>query len=144
MRKIKSLIVLLFLGTSGAMAQSAAVQKVAKSVFTLTTFNKEGNIKGTCQGVFINEDGTAISAFQPFVGADSAVIVDATGRSHKVDYIMGADENYDVVKFKVKMNGIKSSPLSSKESTEGSQAWIVPYSVTSPNSILQLYFWFNT
>ena len=133
MRKIKSLIVLLFLGTSGAMAQSAAVQKVAKSVFTLTTFNKEGNIKGTCQGVFINEDGTAISAFQPFVGADSAVIVDATGRSHKVDYIMGADENYDVVKFKVKMNGIKSSPLSSKESTEGSQAWIVPYSVTSPN-----------
>jgi hypothetical protein len=133
MRKIKSLIILLFLGTSGAMAQSAAVQKATKSVFTLTTFNKEGHIKGTCQGIFITEDGTAISAFQPFIGADSAVIVDATGRSHKVDYIMGVDENYDVVKFKIKMNGIKPSPLSSKESAEGTQAWIVPYSVINPN-----------
>ena len=92
----------LMLGASSLFAQPAPVQKLAKSVFTLTTFNKDGDIIASTQGVFIDNKGTAISTFKPFIGATKASIVDASGRSMPVDAIMGADELYDVAKFRVK------------------------------------------
>ena len=92
------------LGASSVFAQPGSVQKVAKSVFTLTTFNKDGAIISSTQGVFIDNKGTAISTFKPFVGATKASVVDATGKSYEVDAIMGADELYDVAKFRIKAN----------------------------------------
>ena len=92
------------LGASSVLAQPGSVQKVAKSVFTLTTFNKDGAIISSTQGVFIDNKGTAISTFKPFVGATKASVVDATGKSYEVDAIMGADELYDVAKFRIKAN----------------------------------------
>ena len=83
------------------MAQPGPVQKVSKSVFTLTTFNKDGGIIASTQGVFIDNKGTAISTFKPFVGATKASIVDASGKSMNVDAILGADELYDVAKFRI-------------------------------------------
>ena len=80
------------IGVSSILAQPSPVQKVAKSVFTLTTFNKEGGIIAATQGVFIDNKGTAISTFKPFIGAVKATVVDATGKSMEVDAIMGADE----------------------------------------------------
>ena len=64
----------LMLGASSLFAQPGAVQKSAKSVFTLTTFNKDGNIISSTQGVFIDNKGTAISTFKPFIGAVKASI----------------------------------------------------------------------
>ena len=48
-------------GASSLLAQPGSVQKVAKSVFSLTTFNKDGGIIASTQGVFIDNKGTAIS-----------------------------------------------------------------------------------
>ena len=53
----------LMLGASSLFAQPGSVQKAAKSVFTLTTFNKDGNIISSTQGVFIDNKGTAIGTF---------------------------------------------------------------------------------
>ena len=91
----------LMLGASSLFAQPGSVQKAAKSVFTLTTFNKDGNIISSTQGVFIDNKGTAIGTFKPFIGAVKATIVDASGKSMDVDAILGADELYDVAKFRV-------------------------------------------
>ena len=41
-------------GASSLLAQPGSVQKVAKSVFSLTTFNKDGDIIASTQGVFID------------------------------------------------------------------------------------------
>ncbi len=82
----------LMLGASSLLAQPGSVQKAAKSVFTLTTFNKDGNIISSTQGVFIDNKGTAIGTFKPFIGAVKATIVDASGKSMDVDAILGADE----------------------------------------------------
>ena len=104
---------------------------MAKSVFTLTTFNKEGNIIASTQGVFIDNKGTAISTFKPFVGATKATIVDANGKSTDVDAIMGADELYDVAKFRVHTTST-AAVLANKATAAGSKVWLVPYSIEKP------------
>ena len=65
----------LVLCASSLMAQPGPVQKVSKSVFTLTTFNKDGGIIASTQGVFIDNKGTAISTFKPFVGATNTRVM---------------------------------------------------------------------
>ena len=121
----------LMVGVSSLLAQPGPVQKVAKSVFTLTTFDKSGNIIAATQGVFIDNKGTAISTFKPFVGAVKATVVDASGKSMEVDAIMGADELYDMAKFRVLAN-TTAAPIANKEEVAGSKVWLVPYSIKKP------------
>ena len=121
----------LMLCASSLFAQPGSVQKVAKSVFTLTTFNKDGGIIASTQGVFIDNKGTAISSFKPFIGATKASIVDASGKSMAVDAILGADELYDVAKFRV-TGSTTAAPLAQKASAAGSKVWLVPYSIKKP------------
>lgn len=121
----------MILGVSSLMAQPSAVVKAAKSVFTLTTFNKDGGIISSTQGVFIDSKGTCIATFKPFIGAVKATVVDATGKSMDVDAIMGADELYDVAKFRV---GGSTTPASiaASATAAGSKVWLVPYSIKKP------------
>ncbi len=121
----------LMVGASSIFAQPGPVQKVAKSVFTLTTFNKDGDIIASTQGVFIDNKGTAISTFKPFIGATKATVVDASGKSMTVDAIMGADELYDVAKFRVE-GSTTGATLANNGSTAGSKVWLIPYSIKKP------------
>lgn len=128
MKRISIIIMTLVLCASSLMAQPGPVQKVSKSVFTLTTFNKDGGIIASTQGVFIDNKGTAISTFKPFVGASKASIVDASGKSMNVDAILGADELYDVAKFRI-IGATTAAPIASKASVAGEKVWLVPYSI---------------
>ena len=128
MKRISIIIMTLVLCASSLMAQPGPVQKVCKSVFTLTTFNKDGGIIASTQGVFIDNKGTAISTFKPFVGATKASIVDASGKSMNVDAILGADELYDVAKFRI-IGATTAAPIASKASVAGEKVWLVPYSI---------------
>lgn len=128
MKRISIIIMTLVLCASSLMAQPGPVQKVSKSVFTLTTFNKDGGIIASTQGVFIDNKGTAISTFKPFVGATKASIVDASGKSMNVDAILGADELYDVAKFRI-IGATTAAPIANKASVAGEKVWLVPYSI---------------
>lgn len=121
----------LMLGASTLFAQPGSVQKVAKSVFTLTTFNKDGGIIASTQGVFIDNKGTAISTFKPFIGATKATVVDASGKSMDVESIMGADELYNVAKFKVAAS-TPTATIATAPSTQGEKVWLIPYSIKKP------------
>ena len=108
--------------------QSKQVKKAAASIFSLTTFKTDGTLLASTNGVFINDNGEAISAFYPFVGADSAVVIDTNGNALPVDVIIGANELYDVCKFKV--NG-KTTPIkiASTPSMTGEKVWMLGYSI---------------
>ena len=54
MKRLYIIIAAMIISISGIMAQPGPVQKMAKSVFTLTTFNKDGQIIASTQGVFID------------------------------------------------------------------------------------------
>ena len=79
MRIITTLLILLATQLQ-MVAQPAAVKNAAKSVFTLTAFNKDGDITGSSHGIFVDNDGTAISDWSVFDGAHHAVVIDANGK----------------------------------------------------------------
>lgn len=108
--------------------QSKQVKKAAASIFSLTTFKTDGTLLASTNGVFISDNGEAISAFYPFVGADSAVVIDTNGNALPVDVIIGANELYDVCKFKV--NG-KTTPIkiANTPSMDGEKVWMLGYSI---------------
>ena len=84
-----------------SVAQPSAVLKTSKSVFTLTTFSKDGSILASSHGVFVGNNGEAIALWTPFKEADKAVVIDANGRKMDVETINGANELYDICKIKV-------------------------------------------
>lgn len=113
--------------------QSKQVKKAAASIFSLTTFKTDGTLLASTNGVFISDKGEAISAFYPFVGADSAVVIDTNGNALPVDVIIGANELYDVCKFKV--NG-KTTPIkiASTPSNDGEKVWMLGYSIKNQDA----------
>ena len=109
-----------------AMAQPGWVKKATKSVFTLKTFAEDGSLIGSSNGFFTSANGDAVSNFTPFKGAARAVVIDAAGKEMPVVSIVGVNDMYDVVKFRV--SG-KTQPLaiSTGATTVGSQVWLLPY-----------------
>ena len=77
------------------------VNKARKAVFSVITYDGNDKILNTGNGFFIDETGTAVSDYSLFKGAERAVIVTTDGKEYPVKYIMGANDIYDVVKFKV-------------------------------------------
>lgn len=112
--------------TLPALAQDW-VKKSAKSVFTVKTFNASNDLLGSANGFFVGEQGEAVSSYAPFRGASSAVVIDAQGKELPVECMLGANETYDVVKFRVVTK--KSAPLvlAGQPATEGTSVWLLPY-----------------
>ena len=109
-----------------AMAQPSWVKKATKSVFTLKTFAEDGSLIGSSNGFFTSDKGDAVSNYTPFKGASRAVVIDASGKELPVVSIVGVNDMYDVVKFRV--SG-KTQPLaiSSARTPVSSQVWLLPY-----------------
>ena len=105
-----------FLLTLSVKSQPAAVRKTVKSVFTLTTFNKDGSLHASGHGIFVSADGQAVSTWTPFVGADHAVVIDADGKQYTVETIIGANELYDVCKFTINARTLPATLASSPAS----------------------------
>lgn len=108
-------------------AQSWA-DKAAKSVFTVKTFAADGTMIASSNGFFVGNDGEAVSNFAPFVNAARAIIIDAQGNEQPVEEILGANETYDVIKFRVAARKTQPLPIATT-ATNGSQVWLLPYSV---------------
>lgn len=109
-----------------AIAQPSWVKKATKSVFTLKTFAEDGSLIGSSNGFFTSTNGDAVSNYTPFKGASRAVVIDSSGKELPVTSIVGVNDMYDVVKFRV--NG-KTQPLiiSSTTTPVSSQVWLLPY-----------------
>ncbi len=122
MRKLLSLIAISFASLL-ACAQPAAVKNVGKSVFTLTTYKADGSLLATSHGVFVGKDGEAISSMKPFDGAAKAVATDSKGNKLNVVRILGANEIYDVIKFRVDGKTIPATLATQKEEA-GADVWV--------------------
>lgn len=124
--KKKILLILLGVMPLVAMAQPSWVKKATKSVFTLKTFAEDGSLIGSSNGFFTSDKGDAVSNYTPFKGASRAVVIDASGKELPVVSIVGVNDMYDVVKFRV--NG-KTQPLAISSATTpvSSQVWLLPY-----------------
>ena len=126
MKKISMICCLLFAALS-SFAQPGWVKNASRSVFTLKTFAADGSLIASSNGFFTGTNGEAVSNFTPFKGAARAIVIDAQGKELQVAGIMGANDMYDVVKFRV--NSAKTQPLtlSSSVAPIGSLAYLLPF-----------------
>ena len=113
-----------------SFSQPSWVKKTAKSVFTLKTFDASGTLIGSAGGVFVGENGEALSSFEPFRGASSAVVIDAAGKEYPVEMILGANSTYDVAKFQVAVKKSQPVSLATMNAAEGTAVWLLPFRTT--------------
>lgn len=111
-------------------AQPSWTKSATKSVFTLKTFAADGSLIASTNGFYTGTHGEAVSNFTPFKGATRATVIDASGKEWQVTGIIGANDMYDVVKFRV--NNPKTQPLPVSQATApiGSNTWLLPYHET--------------
>ena len=121
--------IIFHLSFSVAQAQSW-VKKASKSVFTLKAFDASGTLVGSAGGVFIGEQGEALSAFEPLRGASSASVIDAAGKEYPVQLILGANSTYDVAKFRVGVKKSQPVAIATQPAAQGQPVWLLPYRAT--------------
>lgn len=68
MKILRTAITLLLMGTVLSSWAQAWSKKAAQAVFTLKTFKADGTLLGSANGVFVSENGEAVSSFAPFRG----------------------------------------------------------------------------
>lgn len=121
-------LVIMLLQVPYTSAQTAGVKKAAQSIFTLTTFKTDGSLLASSHGVFVDTEGNAISSWKPFVGAAKAVVIDAQGKKYDVEGLVGANDIYDVCKFKVNAK-TTAATIATVAKEKNSKLWLMPYSI---------------
>lgn len=130
MRRILGLLPFYLFTILPLQAQPSWVKKATKSVFTLKTFAADGSLIASSNGFFTGQNGEAVSSFSPFKGASRAIIIDAQGKETAVESILGANDIYDVARFRVASSKTQPLPLCTTTMPEGSMTWILPYHET--------------
>lgn len=103
--------------------------KAKKAVFSIVTYDKDNKIKNTGNGFYINENGTALSDYTLFEGAERAVIINADSKELPVRRILGANSMYDVVKFNTEADKKTTAlKLASQPAAVGETVYLLPYS----------------
>ena len=136
-RRILLLLFALCTSLQWTMAQNPKwVEKAKHAVFSIVTYDKNDKILNTGNGFFVSEDGIALSDYALFKGAQRAVIINYEGKQMLVESIMGADDMYDVVKFRVGITEKKVPALSLSvvPPVVGADIYLLPYSTRSDRS----------
>ncbi len=131
MKKTLLLIIVGCLLCIPAIAQKAPkwMDKSKNAVFTVTTYDKDNRKINTTTGFFISETGEALSAYSLFNGASKATVTLPDGATYPITYIIGADDLYDVIKFKVTVpKKVAYLPLASDPLTVGTPIYLLAYS----------------
>ena len=131
MKKILILPLLLFFLMQGSMAQTLKwVEKAKRAVFSVVTYDKNDKMLNTGNGFFVSEDGLALSDYTLFKGAERAVVITSEGKQMPVSLILGANDMYDVIKFRVAITEKKVPALIVAKTAPavGADAWMLPYS----------------
>lgn len=126
MKKIITILFAVCVSFAASAQPDKWVKKASKAVFTLKTFNANDELIGSSNGFFITADGIAVSSYTPFRGASKAVVIDAMGKEYPVKSIIGANDTYDIAKFRV--DASKCQTLRTATAVgENTQLWLLPY-----------------
>lgn len=140
MNRNKILATLLLLCNTAALPLAAQapkwVDKAKQAVFSVVTYDKDNKILNTGNGFFTSSSGEAMSDYSLFRGAQRAVVISSAGQQMPVDAILGINDLYDVVRFRVNVSGQKIAPLTvaSAAPAEGAEIYLLPYSTQKDRS----------
>ena len=127
MKTFTTFILALFV-SAAAFAGSLSPKDAHKAMFNVFTFDQNGALLGSGYGFFTAESGEAVASFQLFRGASRAEIVDWKGNRLPVQRILGASENYDLVRFTVEGKKISALAIGgAQDLTAGNELTLVRY-----------------
>lgn len=153
MKRIFMTMVSAMLIVFSAAAQPSAVKNIAKSTFTLNAYNTNGKLISSTRGIFTSDNGEGFCTWTPLSKAARAEITDANGRKYEVNTIVGANELYDVCKFRAIGPG-KTTPamLAATPQPNGSKVWLItdndkkaapkPYEVERTEKFMDKYSYY--
>ena len=111
------------------------LEKAERAVFSIITYDNQDKILNNGNGFFISSDGIALSDYTTFKGAKRAVVVMSDGKQYPVTLIMGANDLYDVIKFRVGIaKSVNALSLASAGSV-GNDVYLIPYSTQKSRSV---------
>ena len=115
------------------------VEKAKRAVFSVVTYGENDKILNTGNGFFVTEDGVALSDYSLFKGAERAVIINSEGKQMPVDAVLGANDMYDVIKFRVAITEKKVPALTvaTVAPAVGAEAYLLPYSTQKDRTCTQ-------
>lgn len=129
MRKYILFLISIWVGQCVLAQAPKWVDKAKRAVFSVITYDKDNKILNTGNGFFVNEDGTALSDYSLFKEARRAVVINSEGKEMPVKSIMGANELYDVIKFRVGTEKkVSALEVSQVIPVTGSEIFLLPYS----------------
>ena len=136
MKKILLTLTLCLLAQWGVAQAPKWVEKAKRAVFSVVTYDREDKILNTGNGFFVTEDGIALSDYSLFKGAQRAVVINSEGVQMPVEAVMGADDMYDVVKFRVGISGKKvpALALATVSPAVNTEVCLLPYSTQKDRS----------
>ena len=140
MKKFLLSFIFVCLSVQWSMAQVPKwVEKAKRAVFSVVTYDKNDKILNTGNGFFVTEDGVALSDYSLFKGAERAVIINSEGKQMSVDAVLGANDMYDVIKFRVAITEKKVPALTvaTVAPAVGAEAYLLPYSTQKDRTCTQ-------
>lgn len=102
-----------------------------KAMLNVFTYDSTDKLIGSGSAAFINERGEVACAYSLFNGACRAEVVDWKGNRYAVHRILGANRDYDLIRFN--LTGVKKFeyiPITSAESAEGTNLQLVRYTTS--------------
>lgn len=129
-RNILLTLVLCLLSQFGRAQAPKWVEKAKRAVFSVVTYDKSDKILNTGNGFFVTEDGVALSDYSLFKGAERAIVVNSDGVQMTVNSILGANDMYDIIKFRVDITEKKVPALqiAAVSPVVGAEIYLLPYS----------------
>ena len=129
MKRLIYMIGCLLLAAASYAQTPSWAKKASQAVFTLKTFDANGQLLASSNGFFVGENGEAVSSFAPFKGAKRGIVIDAQGKEWEIESIIGINDMYDVAKFQVSIKKPSVLTVSSAVSENNAPVWLLPYSV---------------
>ena len=118
MRKILLTIAVMTLAMTMSGQEAPApkwLSKAQKSIVSVITYDQNREKLNEGCGFVVSTDGALISTYSTFKDAYSAVVVDASGAKYDVERILGADDVYGLVRFRI--SNKKTTPVSFASAT---------------------------
>ena len=89
-----------------------ALKQARKMVYTVQTYDAEGNVLHKGNAFFASPDGNLITSYALFAGAHRAEAIDAKGKACPVEKVLGANETYDIIKLQTApVKNLMSAPI---------------------------------
>ena len=97
---------------SGTLSAEQIYAKCAPSVFSLVTYDAEGNGLFSGSGVFLSADGEAVTNWHVLEGASTAKVTTYDGKTYDVVGIYDYDSENDLARIQIKGSGFNPAVVS--------------------------------